>query len=533
MLVSISCDKLIKSKLNFSYGLNPLLGSPNGENSIGKSSVLMLIDFAFGGEGFPKLCSDVIDHVGHLTVNIEFKFDNVIYTFVRTTDVLKEVYFNNESRIISKDEFTKFLAKMYGFTDENPSFRDSVNGFSRIYQKKNYNENNPLDTFSGENGEAIKKRSIKIFGYYKIIKELELVRNDLLDHKKHITSTFKSGVVNSITAKRYKENVIQLELLDYEISKIKNSIKNHIDNFDELVNDSTIELKAKKDFLYSQKNITEVDLNIINDNMSNKNYQGSKYFKDVVNFFPTVNKEKLAEIDMYHKGLTSILNEQFESEVELLTNKLELIDSEIDSVKNKLKAYTEEKNISETILNELLDKDKKSQQISLECELYNNLKGIKDDVKDIDTKIADNIYSSIVKMEDVIAAGLKKNVEVMYGEGAIIPTMTFTKKGYNFNHGDDRGTGKCVANMIALDLTYLEETKIPFIIHDSLLFKNIKSEAVSNLIYKYMEFTDKQIFIAIDELQKYEDDVFFTLELISFLTLSKDNLAFIEKWKNK
>ncbi|PSU31976.1 hypothetical protein CTM97_21990, partial [Photobacterium phosphoreum] len=168
--------------------------------------------------------------IGDLTIIIKFKFDNIEYKFVRTTNELNEVKYNDE--VITKKEFTSFLAKMYNFNDDNGSFRDSVNGFSRIYQKKNYNENRPLDTFLNENGLTVKKRSIKLFGYYKIIKEFEEIKSKLQDEKKNITATFKSGVVNSITLKQYKDNKKELGQLTLDIDRIKLSISNYIDNFE-------------------------------------------------------------------------------------------------------------------------------------------------------------------------------------------------------------------------------------------------------------------------------------------------------------
>ncbi|HCN5194526.1 TPA: hypothetical protein N6X16_004899, partial [Escherichia coli] len=73
MLKNIYCEKLIRKELIFKNGLNAILGPKNGANSIGKSSVLMLIDYVFGGDDFITLCKDVISQVGHL--NIEFTFE--------------------------------------------------------------------------------------------------------------------------------------------------------------------------------------------------------------------------------------------------------------------------------------------------------------------------------------------------------------------------------------------------------------------------------------------------------------------------
>lgn len=70
MLESISCEKLIKTPIVFKQGLNAVVGADDAHNSIGKSSVLMLIDFAFGGSDFTKKCDDVIRNSVHDNLEI-------------------------------------------------------------------------------------------------------------------------------------------------------------------------------------------------------------------------------------------------------------------------------------------------------------------------------------------------------------------------------------------------------------------------------------------------------------------------------
>ena len=57
MLVEISCDKFIdagsvRAPITFSKGLNVVLGTETGTNSIGKSTFLLILDFVFGGEDY-------------------------------------------------------------------------------------------------------------------------------------------------------------------------------------------------------------------------------------------------------------------------------------------------------------------------------------------------------------------------------------------------------------------------------------------------------------------------------------------------
>ena len=52
--------------IKFKVGLNVILGKENGENSIGKSSAMLAIEFVFGGTSY--LNSDGIKHVGDHTI---------------------------------------------------------------------------------------------------------------------------------------------------------------------------------------------------------------------------------------------------------------------------------------------------------------------------------------------------------------------------------------------------------------------------------------------------------------------------------
>ena len=97
MLKELRCSQLIKTKLEFKEGLNALIGPDDGANSIGKSSVLMLIDFALSGDDFIKLCSDAIENIGMITVEMDFIFNNVKHSFSRSTNDPSIVTFLSES----------------------------------------------------------------------------------------------------------------------------------------------------------------------------------------------------------------------------------------------------------------------------------------------------------------------------------------------------------------------------------------------------------------------------------------------------
>ena len=49
MLVEIKCDIFREKAVKFHSGFNVVLGDEKASNSIGKSNLLLIIDFVFGG----------------------------------------------------------------------------------------------------------------------------------------------------------------------------------------------------------------------------------------------------------------------------------------------------------------------------------------------------------------------------------------------------------------------------------------------------------------------------------------------------
>ena len=72
--------------IRFNLGLNAVLGKDDAANSIGKSSFLLAIDFAFGGRTYPTC--DGVQHIGDHTICFAFQFNNITYYFSRDTLLL-------------------------------------------------------------------------------------------------------------------------------------------------------------------------------------------------------------------------------------------------------------------------------------------------------------------------------------------------------------------------------------------------------------------------------------------------------------
>ena len=72
MLREIYCEEFHQKKIEFSDGLNVVLGTNTADNSIGKSTFMLVVDFVFGGSTYAK-STDILNNVD--PHNICFKFE--------------------------------------------------------------------------------------------------------------------------------------------------------------------------------------------------------------------------------------------------------------------------------------------------------------------------------------------------------------------------------------------------------------------------------------------------------------------------
>ena len=89
MLLEIFCDKFVKNEqvrpaVKFHKGLNVVLGNKLGANSIGKSTFLLAIDFAFGGSDYVEKATDIEKNIGSHSILFTFEFKNCKYHHKRT-----------------------------------------------------------------------------------------------------------------------------------------------------------------------------------------------------------------------------------------------------------------------------------------------------------------------------------------------------------------------------------------------------------------------------------------------------------------
>lgn len=532
MLTSISCDKLSRRHLIFNKGLNTILGPRNGANSIGKSSVLYLIDFVFGGSSFIEKCADVIDRKGHLNIYATFQFDDVCYRFMRSTESPKEVFFCIENCQKSIEEFREFLFQLYEFSNGEPSFRNLTSRFVRIWRKGNEDPEHPLHSVPSEKYSDIKDFLIKAFGYSDVFEEMNNSKKKQDNLKSSIDSAIKQGIIVKAGKRESKALESELHEIDNKIDFIKNDLTGYINNIEEIISEKNLELvKEKSELLETKSSICNKILRL-KSNLNYANPINEKYFSKLVEFIPSINFEKIKEVEKFHSGITKILKDKIKEEL----NSLQL---QLDEVEHSLKEKTDIINLSVGVIDKptqvvtdiltLTIRKKEIESIIAYTKLKQKVDG---DVQEIKGKINDKIKETLDSIEKLINTAVGRVCVEIYPEGKLYPKLNLSERSYVFEHFYDSGTGKSYSDLMALDLAMLRITSLPILIEDSIMFKNIESKTNEKIIDTFLG-SPKQIFIAMDQLSLLTEKTRSSLRKSSFMRVSRKIPAFGELWNLK
>jgi Chromosome segregation ATPases len=532
MLTEIRCDKFIEEPIIFKSGLNSILGDDYSTNSIGKSTLLMIIDFVLGGNSFIDNNSGAINKLGHLTFKFCYKFKSEFHYFIRTTSENNIIGIcDNEYNIISEtdvESFTNILKRNY-CSNIQSSFRSTINPYSRIWKKDNYNVDKPILNFYKEAESASIENLIKLFGLYT---EISIASNEIKsqeESRKILSGMFKKNIVPNITKANFIKNEKEIERINKDIEDIKDNLLKYTLNIEELSNKEIIELKTQKQKLLDAQSIILNKIRRLEINLNNTSVK-SKYFNRLSQFFENPNETKIKEIEKFHNNLSKILQRELEATKEILEKENEVFNTQIATLDQKLDTLLENVQSPKFIVEKIYDLTIQANRLNENNKLYKQKEDVTQDVKILNINLEQTVNVILNEIEAKINNELIRINKEIHTDQKKIPRITLRRKSYNFDHSSNTGTGKSYADLIEFDLAILKLTDLPLIIHDSVLFKNIEDKAIDKVIEQYSLF-DKQIFIALDGINKFSENSQKILINKCAIQLSENNKLFNVDWR--
>ncbi|EFV74821.1 hypothetical protein HMPREF1013_04847 [Bacillus sp. 2_A_57_CT2] len=532
MLERIKSAIFAQGTIDFHEGLNVVLGDNKGSNSIGKSTLLMIIDFIFGGNTYISHNTDVVTNLGHHEFGFTFKFNNIEYHFVRGTENPDVVYYSNKKyeKLDGKNvnEYTKKLKQLYGLESDRLTFRAAVNTYSRVWGKENNNVKKPLHSFAQEKFNQTVTNLIKLFNKYDSIELQDKELKKLEDERLVLNKAGNHKLIPKINKTKFEKNIKDIQSLTKEIERLGKNAYSPSGDITEIVSDEMIALREVKKRLIDEREYYISRFNRTTRTIKNSAVAG---FENLLEFFPNVNVEKLQSIEAFHQGISSILSDELENAKKELAIKIDELEKEINLVIKKQEQLLKPDEELNVFIDSLIELSSRLKILQLENDYYRKLSGLKEV---IDTKKGEleELKEKIIKeINKAINTKLKEINDLIHGDKRTAPELNLTYSKYDYKFFDNTGTGKAYANLIIFDLAIFTLTKMPFIMHDSFLFKNIEKEAVEQII-KFYNSVFKQVFIAIDIIDMYNKETQKILEEKKVILLSNDKLLTTLDWRD-
>lgn len=538
MLVEVWCDKFIsngkvRKPIRFHAGLNAVLGDDNGSNSIGKSTFLMILDFVFGGTDYVKKCVDVQENVKEHTICFAFDFDGQKYYFSRNTvDYNKVVQCDSEYQALpdgeplSLQKYGEFLCEKYGLSAEGITWRGAIARFIRVYKRDTLDEERPLRSSKDETAADAIKGYMRLFDRYSSV-EAQINQAKRAEDEKEAFRKSIQQYHHVRAAKNEKEKVAnetriaELERQEQELAV--NNNKGLLD-LDSMTARRLSDLTESLINYRRQRAQIQTQLNAVRRDMTGQKRSFKKTFADLERFFPNENFYTLEEIERFHQKLSKILEEEYAETEKNLATTYVLLNNEIVRIQEQITEIKNVPNVSQAILKEFARITTELNNLKQANENYDELERLKKIATDYaetrDAVIADELLA----IESTVNQQMREISLTILGDATHLPPVLRLEKlnKYTFYTPNDGGTGAQYRGLITFDLANMGVAPVPFVVHDSVLLKNIERSVFSAIIRVYYDQKQKgkQVFMAYDTLDAYDKETRELVEENAVLQLS-------------
>lgn len=519
MLTRIKCDKFldngeIRPEITFKSGLNVVLGGGRAQNSIGKTTFLMIIDFAFGGDDYLQLNTDIDNNVGSHIINFSFRFSGKDYHFSRSSDTKNEVWECNEQYQHISDKpmpievYRDFLKTQYEMTNLQGTFRELISGYFRIYGRYNYDEKHPLRAFLNDRMEDGIRRLLQLYDVYGAVHELQMAFDEAEDKESSYKKAFKYSYIKGVTRKEdYESNQKKIAALQQEKESLADQSTHDLLDLDSYqaarlsdLKSKLAVLKRKRSRLWSQYNAMKVEVE-----MDTTGFK--RDYDDLLEFFPDVNLKHIEEIECFHKQLKRVLTAEYKQSQQELLSQIDVYDIQIGIIEQDISEVQITPTIKKAVLDDYADKAREIQNLTEANEYYTKKEELHTTTEDLQKRLDKMIQEKTQELATEINIALKTLNDIVCEGRTTAPSISvLSAQKYHYHIPNDIGTGSQTRGMFLFDLVSLMKTKLPAVIHDSNSIKQVQDSVMLRILEQYELLPEgKQVFVAIDKGDTYDD----------------------------
>ncbi|MBR2681793.1 MAG: DUF2326 domain-containing protein [Atopobiaceae bacterium] len=544
MLVELWCDKFRdgdreRDHIVFHQGLNAVIGSDDARNSIGKTTTLLAIDFAFGGNDYVNLNSDVTDNIGDHTIRFAFEFDGVTYRFSRFTGTPRtvcpcdEAYHMQDEWAI--DRYRNWLLEQYGMASLGGTFRGLVSGFFRIYGRNNSDPVKPLKSHEGEgDGDGI-TRLLELYRAHGVIADLQASLEDAENRRKALFGAEKYHYVRAATSKtEVKQNQKRMDELEHDLVELEAQSSDGIAELDAVVAEQVADIRRRVSNLHRQRTRLNAKLHLIEDDERVETVTLTHDFTALQEFFPGIDVKSLEEIENFHRQLSRVLSQERRESRAAIQKEISELDAAITELEVEKRSIDTTPQVSTAILRRYAAVAQERDGLARANDAYEEMRKASNLVKLRKTELVSRTGGLLAEVQAKINQRLEELNTIACGPDRTAPAISLeTPKRYSYSIPQDVGTGSQTRGMFLFDLVMLEQTPLPAIVHDTHDIKQVEDSTMLNLLELYAQ-SDKQVFVAVDKESSFAGhDVPRVLEDNAVLRLSAGHELFGRSWNRK
>lgn len=518
MLLEIRCKEFkdgdeLRDPIIFHPGLNTIMGASRASNSIGKTTFLLVIDFAFGGRDYVMLNNDVTKNVGEHSVEFAFKFGDDIYRFSRSTNDLNYVvecdenYEPKPNSKMSIDTYCEFLAKQYQMEALNATFRELVSGYFRIYGRNNYDERHPLRAHGNDTMEAGIRRLLQLYGKYGAIGEIVALFEEAAEKETTHKNALKHQYIRGVTrAEDFEANKKRIEELQIKKESLASKSADGLLDLDSLQASRLSEIKKKLAGLRRQRGKLNSQIRAMTTDMEIDESSFKRDYSELSEFFPDVDIKHIEEIDAFHRQLKTVLKSQYKDNQKKLNDALELIELQITVLEREVAEINDEPHLTKAVLDDYASLDREMKNLRDANDYFESHKLLHQTTVDLQERMDKLVSETTAELQTDINVGLRELNQKVCEPGTTSPKLLIKgAKTYTYSISNDTGTGSQTRGMLLFDLLSLNMTKLPAVIEDSMSLKQIEDQVILN-IFELFHKSKKQIFVSIDKGESYSED---------------------------
>ncbi len=513
MIKELYCERFKQQRVAFKQGLNVVLGDDVGSNSIGKSTMLLAIDYMFGGNHYQKK-SDIIKHVGHHIIFASFEFDSEKFYFARKTENSDTVFRSTsdyhiiEGSDMTLEHYREFLQDKYSLNVFGCTLRTFIGLFARVYDRGNYIETMPLQEHQSESMESGITRLVKIFGLYEELEALNKNVNTLTERnnvlKKALSIDLIKGVKNKQDAERIEKQIESLQQ-DIDVLKLELAVKEVPLNVVQL--NKVLSVKEELSKIQEIKSKVNLKLRRIQKNLQQSKQNCVIDLEKLKMFFPEANIMEIMKINDFHFSLCNVLAGEMAEQLSSLTRYKDELDACERNILNSIKEVVVETNPTTIGVQQLVAMQKKMLELVEATSNFEKKNSYNKEMKDAKILYNETLQTKLTEVQQILNTKISEYNGMVYDNTKKPPLLTLQPKRYIYDCPDDEGTGSRYSGLVLFDLSVFKSTKVPVLFHDSLILKNIEDRAIETIMKLYEKFNDKQIFIAFDKKTSYSKEV--------------------------